>query len=436
MAFSCKDARMNAREIHGSELPMLDRRYTLGRVIAHGGMGIVREATHIYLKTTCAVKLPIESSVGDPRTHERLLREAAYLMQARHPNVVPVFDAGECSTYGAYLVMGLLKGRPLDGYVTSRTRIPLAEMLPILSGLADALTTAHSRGIVHRDIKPGNVVLVPQPDGSTKAVLVDFGIACHASEDAPGTQSKLTKPGELPGTLEYLAPEFLAGREANHRVDLYALGVLVFECLTGLVPYPGGFVAFERASIDAAPQGVLERCGFSKSCAEVVARAIALDPAGRFPSARAFYEALVAAHTEERRISERETAQQVAATADAVSRRAHARAAYVAPLRVTTPNGGDVDGRTEDVAEGGVLLISQQPFVQGDRVMVRIPLPMTGRLETIPAVVRWAKPGRLRHATGLAFDEMSDRARDEIRQYIEICSRVAGNTETQELQST
>jgi serine/threonine protein kinase len=414
---------MNGLQSQGVDEVILDRRYRLGRVIARGGMAVVREATHVYLKNQVAVKLMLDDRVGDSRSHERLLREADYLVRARHPNVVSVLDAGECSKHGAYLVMELLQGRPLDGYMTSRTRLGVEDLLPIIEGLADALGNAHGRGILHRDVKPANVMLTPTQTGAPRAVLVDFGVASQRGEDTAPAQPKLTRPGELPGTIEYMAPEFLAGREADLRVDLYGLGVLAFECLTGLVPYPGGFVVYERASVEAQPRATLERAGISSDVSDVIARAISLDPDARFQSAMAFYGALLQAASKLNAPAKTTTDLAAAAAIDVASRRAHTRAPYVAPLRVSTPNGIDVDGRTEDVAEGGILLISQQPFVQGDVVKVRMPLPMTGRLEIIPAIVRWAKPGRLRHATGLAFDEMSERAREEIRQYVTICSR-------------
>lgn len=412
---------MDDRLGQASDDVLLDRRFQLGRVIAQGGMAVVREATHTYLKTQHAVKLMIPDRLGDPRGRERLLREGEYLVRVRHPNVVGILDAGDCPKRGPFLVMELVAGRPLDGYLTSRTRLSLDDLFPIVRGIAEALGAAHAKGIIHRDVKPANVMIVPLPSGSLRPVLVDFGVASHVAEDAPGNQEKLTKPGEVPGTIEYMAPEFIAGREADARVDLYALGVLAFECLTGLVPYPGGCLTFERSSREVSPIAMLERAGATPRIADVIARAIAIDPGVRQPSTIAFVDEL----SEARRLDvlDAERPSVAVDNRDVASRRAHVRAPYVAPLRVSTPNGGDVDGRTEDIAEGGVLLISQQPFVQGETVQVRLALPMSGRMETLTAVVRWAKPGRLRHATGLEFQTMSDRAREEIQQYVSISNR-------------
>lgn len=411
---------MDDRQLGIGDDVLLDRRFQVGRVIAQGGMAVVREATHTYLKTHHAVKLMLPDRLGDPRARERLLREGEYLVRVRHPNVVGILDAGDCPRRGPFLVMELVQGRPLDGFLTSRTRLAIDDLIPIVRGIAEALAASHAAGVIHRDVKPANVMVVPSATGGMRPVLVDFGVASHIAEDAPGQAQKLTKPGEVPGTLEYMAPEFIAGREADERVDLYALGVLAFECLTGLVPYPGGALGHERASREVSPVALLERAGASSRVAQVIGKAIALDPADRHRSTLEFFHVL----EEARRLDAAELAKPKAdALPDVTTRRAHVRAPYVAPLRVATPNGGDVDGRTEDIAEGGLLLISQQPFVQGEVVQIRMSLPMSGRLETIAALVRWAKPGRLRHATGLEFQTLSDRAREEIQQYVAISTR-------------
>jgi len=398
-----------------TENTQLDDRYELGRTISSGGLGLVYEARHVHTGAKVAVKVLRYERANDAGSKQRLLREASFLGSIQHPNVVRVLDAGFCATHGAYLVMDLLVGRPLDGWLASRTRFPLEEAMPILSDVLDAIDAVHVRGIVHRDIKPANVVIVGRRE--KHAVLVDFGIASQ-SGPAVDPRVRLTRDGVVPGTLEYLAPEVCAGHPATRASDIYAFGVLAFELLTGQVPFTGAAVLRDDAATDPRPRQLLHEYGVPTAIADVLLSCIEIDPRKRLHEASRVDAALDAAMSVGRAPETRR--EEPAVTVDVTSRRAHTRATYVTPIRVLQIGGGELDGRTEDIAEGGLLLVTQRPLKVGDVVMLRLPLPMSGRTETIPATVRWVKPGTLRNAIGVAFDSMNDRAREEIGRYVEL----------------
>lgn len=405
---------LSATTVAETEGRLVDGRYELGRLISHGGLGVVYEARHIHVGTRVAIKTLHPELVDDSRIRQRLLREAGYLGNIRHPNVVGVLDAGICERRGAFLVMDLLLGRPLDGWITSRTRLGAEEARPILTSILDALDAIHARGVVHRDLKPANVVVVGRAE--PRAVVVDFGIATELSgRDA---RMRLTSDGVVPGTLEYLSPELCAGQPASRGSDVFSFGVLAFEALTGQVPYPSGAIAADVARQPDAPAKLLASSNVPRAIADVIVTCIALDPSRRYRDASQVRGALDAAYHSE---VHRPATTPSGVPNELASRRAHTRSPYVTPLRVMLMGGGEIDGRSEDIAEGGLLLITQQSMSIGDVVMLRLPLPMTGRTETLPATVRWVKPGRLRHAIGVAFDAIGDRAREEIVRYVDLC---------------
>lgn len=399
---------LRAHTLHDTVAMSVDQRYLVGRTIAHHERGLVREAIHSHTGRRVALKLLVPELRDDSRARQRMLREAAFLGSIRHPNVVAIADAGLCGEWGAYIAMENLVGRPLDGWLTSRTRVTLDEARPILDGLLDALSAIHARRIVHRDLKPGNVVLV---GGSTLTpVVVDFGSAVEV-ELADGSRRAFEEPD--PSTrLEYVAPEILAGRAADPRSDLFSFGVIAFEILTGTLPYAPGEVLVADASLaDRVRNGLLD-AGLPYAIADVVRTCLAIEPDARFRDAPQTQAAFAAAYAQ---------APAAAPSLQAgASRRTHVRMPYVTPMRATVLGGTDVDGRTEDIALGGILFVSHAPMQVGDVVMLRLPLPMSGRLETVPSTVRWVRPGRLRNAIGLAFDGLSTRAQEEIERYVAI----------------
>jgi len=214
----------------------VDRRYLLKREIARGGAGAVFEAEHIYTQRSVALKLLLPEQRSAPEPRARLLREALALSAARHPGVVAALDAGETEDGTPYLVLELLEGRSLEGILAVRRRIAAAEVAWIGAAICEALAAAHRRGIIHRDIKPSNVFVARDEQGNEVVKVFDFGVA-----RVPSEKNKLTQDGALLGTPEYMAPEQLLAREVDGRTDLYAVGVTLYECLAGVVPFEGNF---------------------------------------------------------------------------------------------------------------------------------------------------------------------------------------------------
>ncbi len=216
---------------------LLAQRYRLGRRIAIGGMGEVWEAADTRLERPVAVKVLKPELSGDAEFRYRFHTEARMTASLNHPGIAAVHDYGEAGSDPdsadpwaypwAYLVMELIAGDPLAAILIRQPRLPADRTLDILGQAADALQAAHERGLVHRDIKPGNILITPV--GTVK--LTDFGIA-RAIDAAP-----LTQHGMVMGTAHYIAPEQAAGNEAGPAGDVYSLAVVGYECLAGQRPF-------------------------------------------------------------------------------------------------------------------------------------------------------------------------------------------------------
>jgi eukaryotic-like serine/threonine-protein kinase len=219
---------------------LLGGRYRLSGRIAVGGMGEVWRGTDELLDRPVAVKLLSAAHASDDSFRARFRAEARYAASLSHPHIAQVFDYGEMTetdtvpddlpSGGAYLVMELVQGEPLSALIARQERLPVADSLRIVSQAADALSAAHEAGIVHRDIKPGNLLVTP--DGTTK--ITDFGIA-RAMWAAQA--SHLTQTGMVMGTASYVSPEQATGGTITSASDIYSLGVVAYECLTGTPPF-------------------------------------------------------------------------------------------------------------------------------------------------------------------------------------------------------
>jgi serine/threonine-protein kinase len=217
----------------------VDGRYELRRDLGRGAGGIVFEARHTFTGRRVALKV-VAPDVPRAKLEElrgRLMREARALAAVHHPGVVEVLDGGVLDDGTPFVVMENLEGRTLEGLLTTRGKLSIHETVALTLQLADALEATHEAGVVHRDMKPSNVLITRDRDGRERVKLVDFGIAQIAgSKD----EEKLTGIGALIGTPAYMAPEqLLALEDVDLRADLYALGITMFECLTGNVPYIG-----------------------------------------------------------------------------------------------------------------------------------------------------------------------------------------------------
>jgi serine/threonine protein kinase len=212
-------------------------RYRLLRVLGEGAMGIVWEAVHVELGRPVAIKVLTEAALTTDSCAERFAREARAACRIDHPNVVRVLDFGRLPAGAPFLVMELLAGETLEDVLErrlgSRQPMALAEVCRWLAPIAKALDVAHALGIVHRDVKPANIMRIEREGEDPRYVLVDFGLASlYAQGDA-----RLTKVGAVLGTPAYLAPEGAAGDRVDARADVYSLACIAFELLTGHVPH-------------------------------------------------------------------------------------------------------------------------------------------------------------------------------------------------------
>ncbi len=264
---------------------VLGGRYRLERVIARGGMGTVWAADDPLLARQIAVKT-LDAAMGmDESIRARFRREAVTAAAVTHPNIVATYDTGEDEGV-AYIVMELVHGITLRQLIDRDGALSVGDAAAITFQVADALSVAHARGLVHRDVKPGNVLV--QPDGQVK--VTDFGIAKAA--DSQGEE--LTRTGMVVGTARYLAPEQVDGSEVDERVDIYSLGLVLYEMLCGKAPFEADTdIATAVARLTTPPRSIRLECpAVSPGLEHVIDRALAKDPADRYPSALAFRDAV------------------------------------------------------------------------------------------------------------------------------------------------
>src|SRR5919112_4329282 len=202
--------------------------YRIESRIGRGGMGVVYLAEHQTLRRQAALKIIVPELTTNPDFRERFLREARVAAGLSHPNVVTVYDAGELEGL-LYIAMQYVPGHDLSEVLRDERRLGPFRVLDIGRQVGAALDAAHQHGLIHRDVKPANVLI----DGRL-AYLTDFGL----TKDRTGSGDDLTRVGEVVGTTHYLAPEQIEGHEVDGRADVYALGCLLFHCLTGEVPFP------------------------------------------------------------------------------------------------------------------------------------------------------------------------------------------------------
>ncbi len=283
---------------------ILGARYSLRRRIGGGSMGTVYEARDMTLGTAVAVKVMHPEYSHDEAFRKRFHQEALIGARLRHEHSVAVTDLGQSDDGLLFSVMEYLEGESLDALLGARsTPLPWRRVVLIANQVCAALQAAHDRGIIHRDIKPGNCFLVshegpgdddPQP--ATFIKVLDLGLARIMP-----VSGRPTPPGRL-GAPEYLAPEQIQGSVCDHRVDLYALGVMMYVMLTGRLPFIGDNPsAVMKAHLEEPPpslRGVAPDAEIPEILEAVVVRALAKDPAGRFPSATAMAEAIAVATIE------------------------------------------------------------------------------------------------------------------------------------------
>ncbi|MDX2087120.1 MAG: protein kinase [Kofleriaceae bacterium] len=218
----------------------LDGRYYVDKKIGEGGMGVVFSARHAVIERPLAIKVLKRDVTRDPATIQRFVQEAKAASRIGHPNIIDVTDFGTTPDGMTYAVMELVIGNTLKATLRAAAPLPALRAIKIAAQIARALGAAHDKGIVHRDLKPENVFLIDREGRTDFVKIVDFGIAKVAPLEGHKDGPRLTRAGTVFGTPEYMAPEQAAGKsDTDHRVDIYALGVILYEMVTGKVPHRG-----------------------------------------------------------------------------------------------------------------------------------------------------------------------------------------------------
>jgi serine/threonine protein kinase len=431
---------------------IVDARYELRRLIARGGMGLVFEAHHKFTRRAAALKVLPEELRSQAEAHARLLREAHALTTVRHPGFVEVLDAGVCSDHGPYLVLEMLEGRTLDGILAARRRLTIEDTIQVGRQMCDAVAYANARGVVHRDIKPSNVFVARNEVGCETVKIIDLGVAAVADEQLAQHDPKLTTAHEVIGTPEYMAPEQLWGHDVDARTDVYAIGMTLYECLTGEVPYTGAYPdVLIRVSNATKPPSVRDkRADVTPAVSLVIEKALEKEAGARFQTAADLGRALVAAsglaarpssllssadeaaarsdgRDEEperairlvkKKLKREDGETRVASNEASRSRRQFVRAPYVTPVVILSGSGSEIDARSEEISEEGMLIVAPLSFSLGAPLEIRFASPTTGEMINVSASVRWTREGRGRTAMGLEFTNAPPVLRSVVARYI------------------
>lgn len=272
--------------LHDRVVAALGHQYEIEGEIRRGGMSVVYRARDTRLNRTVAIKVLPPELAYDPAIRTRFTREAQTAAQLTHAHIVPIYDVGEREGV-AYFVMTLITGGNLASLLAREPRQPVEEVRRVVAEIADALAYAHARGVIHRDIKPDNILLDAHNGRSS---VTDFGIA-RAIE--AGT--RLTLTGVAVGTPTYMSPEQALGeRDVDGRTDLYSLGVVAYQMLTGQVPFTAGnSMALLLKHLNEGPRPIAElRPDTPRALREAVERALIKAPEDRWPTADAMRDAI------------------------------------------------------------------------------------------------------------------------------------------------
>ena len=266
-------------------------RYQIIEQLGRGAMGVVYKAYDPTIARTVAIKAIRLAEFADVderhRVQERILREAQSAGLLSHPSIVTIYDVLEEES-SAYIFMEFVRGRSLDNQMRDGDLPPVPELLRYLRQVADALDSAHSRGVIHRDIKPGNIILAePEPTAEKRAKVADFGVAKFISQDT-------THSGTMMGTPSYMSPEQIQGLISDGRSDQFSLGVVIYELLTGAKPFSGEGLPtlfYQICKVEPKPAHEVA-ASLPESASLVLAKALAKDPSNRYSSCLDFVGAL------------------------------------------------------------------------------------------------------------------------------------------------
>ncbi len=277
----------------------LGDRYSLERELGRGGMGTVYLARDIRLDRPVALKILLPEFATQAGLRDRFLRETRTAASFSHPNIVPVYAVEESADHLAY-AMGLVEGETLTERVARAGPLPVRDLVRIVKDVAHALAYAHGRGVVHRDIKPDNVML---ERATGRALVLDFGISRSMTHAAP-TSSNLTRVGEVVGTPEYMSPEQASGDVVDGRSDLYSLGLTAYYAATGQTAVTGESTQkiLVKQLTERVPPVIESRPDLPPALAAAIDRCLEKDPADRFATAEALVEEIDAAQLGEKEI--------------------------------------------------------------------------------------------------------------------------------------
>lgn len=269
-------------------------RYRILSILGQGGMGVVYLAEHVVIEKKVALKVLNEELSHSREVVSRFIGEAKAASRIGHDNIIDITDFGTTKDKGVFFVMEHLQGADLSDRLKTTGRLPWKPLRDIAVQICNGLAAAHSKGIIHRDLKPENVFLIKHAGLDDFVKILDFGIAKFTGLD--GGEPKMTKTGVIFGTPDYMSPEQAEGKNADHRVDIYALGIILYELSTGRLPFLAEtFMGVLHQHMSKAPQPPRElEEDIAPEFEAIILRALEKDPAARFQSMNEFAEVLKA----------------------------------------------------------------------------------------------------------------------------------------------
>ena len=272
----------------------LDEKYRVEEALAAGGMGTVYRARHLQMDRPVAIKFLRQRLVEDEAARIRFLTEARAAVKLRHPNAVSVTDFGQTSEGCVYIVMELLEGRTLREILGREAPLETARAISIMLQASDAVAAAHEAGIIHRDLKPSNILITQSADQPAVVKVLDFGNATFSADDDEDATSVM-QTNSVIGTPRYMSPEQHNGNELTPAADVYSLGVILYEMLTGMVPFSGSTPAeIAQKHANAPPHSPREIvAAIPEDVERIVLHALEKQPAERFANAAEFRRELL-----------------------------------------------------------------------------------------------------------------------------------------------
>jgi serine/threonine-protein kinase len=402
---------------------VLDERYVLLREIHAGRRSTVYHARHRYTNRNVALKLLGLEHAKDKLERDALLGEARLLTEIRHVAIPDVLDAGmvhdPAGAVQPYIVMELIEGRTLAGLLAARRHLDIPLAIVAAQAIAAALRACHRAGLVHQDVRPANLLLPtaradrePETRGAP-IKLVDFDAAMRSMLAGGAAEDRAYHA--------YLAPEQQHGGLVDPRTDVFALGVVLYQCLTGEIPYPvdgsfGGRAIAPSSHKDEIPKA-LDAVVLQAISPNVTARIADMDQLIVALEGVLHAEPSLPAAPSHPPIS---LAPSHSVPPTGASRRRFVRAAYLTPVRMIRSDNSMIDCTSEDISEGGMLILGPRVLAEREEVVVRFSLPISGKIVEMKSVACWHRNAHEgAGATGLSFKDANEDSTAEIAKYVE-----------------